>query len=468
MSTSHDSKSLVDELDGYEKSVASRVSHDTEALLLRKGMDLDLKFNSLKEEILSLCKHLDDDLTPKFSMFKEELLPFCHATIDKYLGKKEVDIDFDAIASECIDRKIHDSIAPAIADLRDLRDKQSRASNDITDLKSSINFLFDDTTNVDGTPPSRNDILLLEKRIRSFSTSLTAMQSDLDAKNKRLNTLDLKTRELNLLIDGMFELAKEDTISYVCNLLVKFIPHFNRHWIDNAYRLGKPAPNKAPRRILLTVSSYLVRERILECAKSIADAGTPGARIFINEDIPEPIKRRRSDVFKYVDFLKKKGIQATQKGDGVIFNNTLYRYEELLHMSDGFSQKDSRTTRKNGVLAFQSPHSPLSNLFVAPIKRNGIVYPSAEHVYQHSKAIFCNELALAQTILDNPCPFEAMATGKRVPINKNWQAIQLSRMEEVLRLKLEQVPAFAAELKASDNHYLVENTRSHFWGSGTP
>lgn len=274
----------------------------------------------------------------------------------------------------------------------------------------------------------------------------------------------------------MCEVANEDTIGYVCNLLARFIPHFDRPWIDNAYRLGNRNQNhkqnrpqkNLPRRILLTVSSYLVREKILECAKIIADAGAPGARIFISEDVPESIKRRRSDVFKYVDFLRKKGIQATHKGDAVIFNNTLYRYEELLHMSDGFSLKDSRTTRKNGVLAFQSPHSPLSNLFVAPIKNNGIVYPSAEHAFQHEKAIFCNDLALAQAILRDPCPFEAMATGKRVAINKEWQSIQLVIMEKILRLKLEQVPAFANELKASEDHYLVENTRSPFWGSGAP
>lgn len=61
-----------------------------------------------------------------------------------------------------------------------------------------------------------------------------------------------------------------------------------------------------------------------------------------------------------------------------------------------------------------------------------------------------------------------MATGKRVPHNSEWQAIQLQVMEEVLRMKLEQVPYFAAELKSIANHILVENTRSSFWGSGTP
>lgn len=60
-------------------------------------------------------------------------------------------------------------------------------------------------------------------------------------------------------------------------------------------------------------------------------------------------------IYKYIDFLSDKGILATQKGDGVIFNGTLYRYEELMHMPPGLSLKDSCTKKLNGVIAFQSP-----------------------------------------------------------------------------------------------------------------
>lgn len=247
------------------------------------------------------------------------------------------------------------------------------------------------------------------------------MSLDLRSKNKHLESLELKSRELNLIIDGMFEIPNENTFNYVCSLLFKFIPHFDSSMIEHAYRLGNYHPKKPSRRILITTKSCSAREWILDHANSIADAGLPGARIFINEDIPETIKRRRSDIYKYIQFLKEKGVQATQ-----------------------------------------------SNLFPAPMKRTGIVYPSAEHAVQHAKAVYCKEFSLAQSILDNPCPFEAMATGKRVPHNAKWQSIQLQAIEEILRMKLEQVPEFTAELKSTANHILVENTRSLFWGSGTP
>lgn len=306
----------------------------------------------------------------------------------------------------------------------------------------------------------------LNRKTDLLAKMVSMMQMDIQAKNRLLDNLDLKSRGRNLLVDGLPELYNEDTINHVTGFLSKFVPHFERHMIDNAFRIGK-SQNRSPRRIMLRVSSSPVRDAILNCADMITQAGSPGVRVFINEDLPESIKRRRSDIYKYVCFLKEKGINAVQRGDGVFFNDTFYHFDEILNMTDGFTLKDSRTKYQNGVLAFQSQFSPLSNLYLSPIKRNGIVFRSAEHDYQYVKAISTNELALARSILNEPCPYEAMATGKKVPLTPEWQSIQLGVMEEILRLKAEQVPAFAKELRASSNHHIVENTRSPFWGAGT-
>lgn len=187
--------------------------------------------------------------------------------------------------------------------------------------------------------------------------------------------------------------------------------------------------------------------------------------MYVNEDISEDIKRRRADVFKYVNYMAKKRYNIVQKGDSVILNNTLYVYEELSLVPKGMTLADSRTIAKNGVMAFQSPHSPLSNLFMAPIKRNGITYLSAEHAFQLMKAVHCKNHVLARAILNEPNPFDVMTIGKRVETTNEWAACQLNEMSNILQAKLEQVPAFYNRLKSSDKHHLVENTRLLFWGA---
>lgn len=297
---------------------------------------------------------------------------------------------------------------------------------------------------------------------------ISLLQIEIKSNHKSLDNLEVKARGLNLILDGLSEVPNEDTLVYVGNFLAKFVPLFNRGMMDVAYRLGSPQKNKPlPRRILLHTTSFFARNLILECAEQIAGAGLPGARVFVSEDLPESIRRKRQDMFKYVNFLKEKGIKASQKGDGVMFNGTLYKYEEILNMPEGFSLKNSRTKTLNGVTAFQSQFSPLSNLFVAPIRRNGITYRSSEHAFQHAKALCNDDHAIARSVLDEPCPYEAMALGKKIPITSEWQSKQLIVMEEILRLKLEQVPQFVQELKSTGNQHLVENARSPFWGAGT-
>lgn len=162
-------------------------------------------------------------------------------------------------------------------------------------------------------------------------------------------------------MEGIEELPHEDIKDRVLHFLTHFVPLFHPSWLSTAYRLGKPADSPYPRK-----------------------AGHPGHRIFVNEDISEESKRKRADIRKYGVFLREKGINATQKGEGIIINDTYHTIDDLSHMLDGLTLKDSRTFIGGKYWAFQSKHSPLSNLYLCSIKRNGIQYASSKHAYQHA------------------------------------------------------------------------------------
>lgn len=314
-----------------------------------------------------------------------------------------------------------------------------------------------------------SDTQITSKKIDKITAWVESLQHQLAASSKVVSSLDLKSRKANLIFDGIPEEPKEDLFHILGSLLNQFVPGFDFNSIDNAFRLGKSSINdNSSRRVLVSFNSTQAREAVLGLSGVIARAGPPGGRIYINEDIPEDVKRRRADVFKYVNYMYEKGHNIVQKGDCVLLNNTLYKYEDLSSMPKGMTLADSRTIAKKGVIAFQSPHSPFSNLYIAPIKRNGIIYQSAEHAFQHAKAVHCKDHVLARAILCEPNPFDAMAIGKRVEITDDWPDCQLNVMSKILQAKLEQVPAFHNALKSSDKHHLVENTRSLYWGAGTP
>lgn len=424
--------------------------------------NLDSQLSQMKTDFEGKLSALSDRVANDLDTFKQSINKTIQSVVDAHLEDKGID--------GIIENEITPRFATQVGPHTQLLDQFQRELNDFkTDLDSfrqSINFDNDPlviTTDI----PSKS-LWAIDRKIEKLSNWLSSLQSQHRSKNRIIDNLELKARANNLVIDGMMENAHEDTFFEVLQLLTRFVPHFDSSHLVSAYHIGKRPTGNLPRRILISLLPGPARSLILNMAGSIAKAGLPGARIFVNEDIPDDIKRRRSDVYKYVEFLREKNIIAQQKGDSVLIDGKLYKYEELQYMPDGLTIADSRTIRKNGVIAFQSSHSPLSNLYPAPLKRNGITFASSEHAFQHAKAIVCKNTVLARAILDEPNPYDALFIGKRIEVNEEWLSSQLTVMEEILRLKIEQVPAFADQLHASESHHLVENTRCPFWGSGTP
>lgn len=145
-----------------------------------------------------------------------------------------------------------------------------------------------------------------------------------------------------------------------------------------------------------------------------------------------------------------------------------YKYSELNSLPVGVRLMDSRTIFNNGVVAFQSSISPLSNLFPCSLQYNGNTYPSLEHCYQYTRAIHHNRHQLASDIMANKDPYTAMSFGKLIEIeDQQWIEKKLGVMEMMLRHKVDQCKLFRDLLKFTGTHHLAENSWNRFWGTGS-
>lgn len=436
------SSRLENKLDSYNRSVGTTIQFEVDKYLENTGVTRDIE---------SLTRSLTSTVQTE---------------VEKYLEA----LNIDEVIQKEIARRLGDKPLPSEPEtdqIASLDDRLTQAVAEISQLKSSLEFMTDRDVQTAHPSVEHSDISAIHRKIDSLTNWLSAFQVQQRAKNTLVDTLDLKLRANNLIIDGMAESPQEDTLFLINQFLSRFVPRFDGRNLITAHRIGKFLPDRPPRRIFISLTPGPARQQILTCAGAIAKAGLPGSRVYINEDVPEGAKRRKADAYKYVEYLKEKGVKAVQKGENVLIDDRLYKFDELRNMPDGFTLKDSRTIKKNGVVAFQSSHSPLSNLYLSPIKRNGITYASAEHAFQHAKAVTCKDQALARSILDEPSSYEALYTGKRVLPNEEWLRLQLGVMEEIVQMKYEQVPAFQAELRATESHHLVENARCSFWGAGT-
>lgn len=282
---------------------------------------------------------------------------------------------------------------------------------------------------------------------------------------------DLFNRRLNVLIDHLTESeGAEDTYEKIMKM-IDFV--FNeadkcRCKLARAYRLGRKSSLGKPRKIRIEFVDVESRDLFMSYSRELTRVGNDGRIFYINEDIPEALKRKRTDIFRYIKYMQEKGHSIERFGEDFIINGQRWKSQDLNKLPIGDRMLDSRTRYKNGIVAFQSSISPLSILFPAPIIYKGKRYQSLEHCYQHSKAIFHGYPDKAREIDCNDDPYDALYVGKSITESSAWAEQKVGFMESLLRHKEDQVGLFKAILRETGDHKLVKNSWDSFWGTACP
>lgn len=116
----------------------------------------------------------------------------------------------------------------------------------------------------------------------------------------------------------------------------------------------------------------------------------------------------------------------------------------------------------NMVSLFRNEHSFLSNFYLTDIKYKGIVYRSAEHVFQAAK---CSNERDREKIRNALSPKSAKILGRFVAMRPDWDAEKAKVMEVILRLKFRNA-RLKRLLRETGDAELIEQNYWHdtFWG----
>ena len=114
-------------------------------------------------------------------------------------------------------------------------------------------------------------------------------------------------------------------------------------------------------------------------------------------------------------------------------------------------------------MKFRNQYFFLSNFFPAPVRYEGILYPTSEHAYAAAKTL---DLDLRRQIAKIPTPGKAKRFCRTLALRPGWLAMRLRIMDEVLTAKFSQHPDLAARLAATGYEELVEENTwgDTFWG----
>lgn len=115
------------------------------------------------------------------------------------------------------------------------------------------------------------------------------------------------------------------------------------------------------------------------------------------------------------------------------------------------------------IREFQGTHSFLSNFWTAPVKLDGLQYPTVEHAYQAAKTLDANE---RHSIQNASSPRQAKQLGRKVTKRQDWDTIKFDIMLDLLRQKFYRNGRLAALLTTTGSVVLEEGNLWHdtIWG----
>lgn len=115
------------------------------------------------------------------------------------------------------------------------------------------------------------------------------------------------------------------------------------------------------------------------------------------------------------------------------------------------------------INSFSGGNGFLSNFHICELVYNDKKYRTAEHAFQAAKCV--NEID-ENRIRQTPSPASAKSLGRRVNLRKDWESQKIAVMEQILRVKFQNVILRNLLIKTK-SFKLVENNTWHDneWGN---
>lgn len=109
----------------------------------------------------------------------------------------------------------------------------------------------------------------------------------------------------------------------------------------------------------------------------------------------------------------------------------------------------------------------MSNFYASPLHLEGHLFKSAEHAYQHKKAVFHRQWGLATQIKSAKDAGYAKRLAKGIVETSTWQNSKIEIMRNILTAKAKQSHVFVKTLRLTSEKRLLHNVETDsFWGCG--
>ena len=193
-------------------------------------------------------------------------------------------------------------------------------------------------------------------------------------------------------------------------------------------------------------------------------------RVYISDDLTENQQRQLRDLRALAAYARTKGVNATVRSSFIIVENRKYAFKDIIRLAPELTLEKAKTLEclDGEGIAFQSVHSPLSNLYPCNVVYEGRIFLSAEGALQYTRAVFCKKFQEARLIQFERDAYEVkrMLSGLKSP--KEWDNKVVEILEKILLIKFTTNPYCKQALLATGDRKLFEATGDRVWACGLP
>ena len=215
-----------------------------------------------------------------------------------------------------------------------------------------------------------------------LKTQVTVHGLRLSELENRIEQLERDKRRSSLVIDGVKKRDDEDVAEIVEAVFADAGVEFNTRVCINIYRHGKVnnrrrdqegAAQQRPRPIIVVFLRHTEKAKFFVNLKNLKGKEA-WKDVYFNDDLTELQQIEQRDIRSLLAYAKLIGKEAKVRGGAPWYEGRRYRYEDLHRLPEEISLlKDKTLNILNGsAIVFQSPHPPLSNLFLQLSNQGGV------------------------------------------------------------------------------------------------
>ena len=232
---------------------------------------------------------------------------------------------------------------------------------------------------------------------------------------------------------------------------------------------GTDGVKPRPRPIVVVFPSSNEKAQIFRNLKLLKDKEA-WKNVYLNDDLTVQQSNEQRDLRALAAYAKSRGYTSNVKAGALWIDGRKYRYDEIHRLPNDISSLKAKNLHilEDKAIVFQSPHSPLSNLFPCNITYRGEAFLSAEGAFQYTRASECGYHREAQAIKIERNAYKCKSMTRDLKTTREWEEKAEQVMTEILVAKFKRNQPCKSYLLATGDHALFEGTGDKRWGCGIP